>query len=261
MPQTLSSGPAGQTSNEVRFYRKKRICVCSFSLLPRRVKEHPCAIRRACRAPYAAAVNDDRLGQETYGVARLIALSDGIFAIAMTLLILDLPVPQLARATDADLVRALLELKPNFASFVLSFALVGLNWMNHHRLLHNLARSDSRLLTLNLAFLLLVCIVPFAAATLSRYGDLASGVIVYATNLCLMALVSGALRVHLTRAGLLDPEPSRVQLHQSLINSAAVLAVFLASMPIALWRPNVAEYFWLTLIPARALAQRYPWRT
>jgi uncharacterized membrane protein len=143
---------------------------------------------------------------------------------------------------------------------VLSFALVGLNWMNHHRLLHNLRRSDSRLMTLNLAFLLLVCVVPFTAATLSRYGDLATAVIVYAANLCLMSLVSATLRLHLTGAGLLDPEPSRAQLYTSLINAAATFAVFLLSMPIALWRPNAAEYFWLALIPARFFALRYPWR-
>jgi uncharacterized membrane protein len=205
-------------------------------------------------------VSEDRLGQESYGVARLIGLSDGIFAIAMTLLVLDLPVPQLAHPTDADLAQALADLGPNFASFVLSFALVGLNWMNHHRLLRNVARADTRLMQLNLAFLLLVCVVPFTAATLSRYGDQATGVIVYAANLCLMALVSAATRLHLSRARLLDPEPGPAQLHESLANIMGTLAVFLVSMAIALWRPDIAKFFWLTLIPVRISVRRYRWR-
>ena len=65
-------------------------------------------------------MDEDRVashaGQDAYGVARIIALSDGIFAIATTLLVLDLPIPQIARASNADLLAALGDLRPNFAS-------------------------------------------------------------------------------------------------------------------------------------------------
>lgn len=119
----------------------------------------------------------------------------------MTLLVLDLPVPQVTRATNADVLNALGDLRPNFASFVLSFSLVGLNWMNH-RMFRAVARSDQRLMQLNLLQLLVVCFVPFTAALLSRYGDLATAVTVYASNLCLMGIVAIVIRLHLSRGGL-----------------------------------------------------------
>jgi uncharacterized membrane protein len=206
-------------------------------------------------------VDDDRIAareeRDAYGVARTIALSDGIFAIAMTLLVLDLPVPQIARATDADLLRALADLRPNFASFVLSFILVGLNWMNHHRMFRNVVRADQRLMSLNVLLLLLVCLVPFAAAMLSRYGDLATAVIFYAANLSVMGIVSAIMRVLLWRGDLLDPDPGPAQLRAALLGALSSSGVFAVSIPISLWNPSVAEYFWLVLIPLRFVLNRF----
>ncbi|HLZ29417.1 MAG TPA: TMEM175 family protein [Chloroflexota bacterium] len=197
-------------------------------------------------------------GHDAYGVARVIALSDGIFAIATTLLVLDLPIPQLLHATNADLLNALVDLRPNFASFVLSFVLVGLNWINHHRLFRGVVRTDPRLMQLNLAQLLVVCLVPFTAALLARYGELATAVVFYASNLCLMGILSTLMRLHLMRAGLLDPDPGPGQLRRSLFTSLSSVAVFGASIPIAFWNPNLAEFVWLALIPLRVLLTRLP---
>jgi uncharacterized membrane protein len=208
-------------------------------------------------------VDEDRIAERSldgYNVARIIALSDGIFAIAMTLLVLDLPVPQLVHATNADLLGALADLQPGFASFVLSFALVGLNWMNHHRMFRAVARSDQRLSQLNLVLLLLVCLVPFTAALLSRYGDLATAVIFYASNLLLMGIVFTLVRLHVSRAGLLDPRRNLgpLGLRTALLGSLSSSAVFAVSIPLALWNPNVAELFWLILIPLRVVLNRLP---
>src|SRR5579859_8018829 len=161
------------------------------------------------------AVEQDRIaergGLDAYDVARLLALSDGIFAIAMTLLVLDLPVPQLVRAGNADLLSALDGLRANFASFVLSFSIVGLNWLNHHRLFRGVARIDPPLMQLNLVQLLLICFVPFTAALLSGYGDLRAAVALYAGNVCLMGVVSAVTRVHLKRAKRLSHDPGSAQ--------------------------------------------------
>lgn len=203
---------------------------------------------------------DDRAAQSGNGVDRLIFLSDGIFAIAMTLLILDLPVPQIPRATDADLLGAVVELLPNAAAFIISFTLVGFNWMNHHRMLRYLVRYDQRLIVLNLLFLMLICVMPFATGTLSRYGYLATATIAYGAIMCLMAVASTAIRLHLSAANLLDPPADKALARDSVANAFTITAVFLISMPIALWRPDAAKLFWLMLIPTRAIAIRYPWR-
>jgi len=204
------------------------------------------------------AEHDDRrqqmVDQDQYHVGRLLALSDGVFAIAMTLLVLGIPVPQLANPSDADLQAALRTVLPAVGSFALSFVLVGVYWIGHRRLLNGVVRTDARLTWLNLLMLLLVCIVPFTAALLSRYGNLATAVILYATNLALLGLLSLALRL---QSWLLVSEPpSRREREGTIIISVVGIAVFAMSIPIALRSPDLAKYSWLLLLPVGAVFGR-----
>jgi len=180
---------------------------------------------------------------DQYEVGRLLALSDGVFAIAMTLLVLGIPVPQLTNPSDTDLQGALRNVLPDVGSFALSFLLVGTYWMAHRRLLKGVVRTDARLVWLNLFMLLLVCMVPFTAAVLSRYGSLATAVIIYAANLALLGLSSLVLRLQSWL--LLSVPPSRREREGTLIISLVGVAVFAISIPIALWSPSLGEYSWL----------------
>jgi uncharacterized membrane protein len=177
--------------------------------------------------------------RERYDVGRLLALSDGIFAIAMTLLVLDVPVPpHLAQRTDAALVHALMDLEPNLISFGLSFVLVALYWITHRRLFRDVARVSPLLIRLNVLVLLLVCLVPFTAAVLSRYGDIGTAIVVYAINLGALGLVLTGLQVESWRSGLLVPRPSAAQQRWALIRGFGGAAAFLSSVPVALVNPN-----------------------
>jgi len=193
------------------------------------------------------AEDDERRQQvvdhDQYEVGRLLALSDGVFAIAMTLLVLGIPVPQLTNPSDTDLQGALRNVLPDVGSFALSFLLVGMYWMAHRRLLKGVVRTDARLIWLNLLMLLLVCMVPFTAAVLSRYGSLATAVIIYAANLALLGLSSLVLRLQSWL--LLSVPPSRREREGTLIISLVGVAVFAISIPIALWSPSLGEYSWL----------------
>ena len=193
------------------------------------------------------AEDDERRQQvvdhDQYEVGRLLALSDGVFAIAMTLLVLGIPVPQLTNPSDTDLQGALRNVLPDVGSFALSFLLVGTYWMAHRRLLKGVVRTDARLIWLNLLMLLLVCMVPFTAAVLSRYGSLATAVIIYAANLALLGLSSLVLRLQSWL--LLSVPPSRREREGTLIISLVGVAVFAISIPIALWSPSLGEYSWL----------------
>jgi len=93
--------------------------------------------------------------------ARVEAFSDGVFAIAITLLILDLKVPSV---TQGHLGSALARQWPTYAAFLISFWFIGIMWVNHHRLFNHIQRSDNRLLFLNLLLLLGVTVVPFPTA-------------------------------------------------------------------------------------------------
>src|SRR5438105_426474 len=99
--------------------------------------------------------------QHEYDVGRVLALSDGVFAIAMTLLVLGIPVPQFNQPiSDARLLSALDDIQPQLLSFGLSFLLVGVYWVGHRRLFRGLVRTDAWLVWLNLFMLLFVCLVP-----------------------------------------------------------------------------------------------------
>jgi uncharacterized membrane protein len=98
--------------------------------------------------------------------ARIEAFSDGVFAIAVTLLILEIKVPPAGSARFGTL---LLQQWPSYFAFVLSFAFIGIMWINHHRLFNHIRRSDDGLLILNLLLLLGVTAVPFPTAVLATH--------------------------------------------------------------------------------------------
>src|SRR5437899_1855756 len=96
--------------------------------------------------------------------ARIEAFSDGVFAIAITLLILEIKVPGLQQGRLAG---ALLRQWPSYLAFLLSFVYIGIMWMNHHRMFTHIRRSNDTLLLLNLLLLLGVTVVPFPTAVLA----------------------------------------------------------------------------------------------
>jgi uncharacterized membrane protein len=115
----------------------------------------------------------------TTETARLEAFSDGVFAIAITLLILELKVPS---PGAGDLRRQLYMQWPSYLAFFISFAFIGIMWINHHRMFTHIKKSDDVLLILNLALMLGVCIVPFTTSLLAAHighPDARTAVIVY----------------------------------------------------------------------------------
>ncbi len=109
----------------------------------------------------------DALEKET---ARVEAFSDGVFAIAITLLVLEFKVPHIpAGASDRDLYRALGELWPSLVAFLGSFGAILIMWINHHGLFRLIQRTDSRFLFGNGFVLLMVTFVPFPTAVLAEY--------------------------------------------------------------------------------------------
>ncbi|MDP9160419.1 MAG: TMEM175 family protein [Acidobacteriota bacterium] len=98
--------------------------------------------------------------------ARIEAFSDGVFAVAITLLVLEIKIPATSSTT---LGSALLKQWPSYVAFAISFAFIGIMWMNHHRLFNHIRRSDDMLLVLNLLLLLGITVVPFSNGVLAAY--------------------------------------------------------------------------------------------
>jgi uncharacterized membrane protein len=103
-------------------------------------------------------------------VDRLAALTDGVFAIAITLLALEVTVPIVEAGVDgSDLGTALVEQWPSYAAYIVTFFLVGAYWFNHHRMFNLLRGVDHRFLVLNIFFLMAIAIIPFPNALIAEY--------------------------------------------------------------------------------------------
>ena len=163
---------------------------------------------------------------------RLHALTDGVYAIAMTLLVLELHVPD-AR-TSAELVAGLAALAPNLFSFALGFAVLGTYWVGSAVNLSHLARVDRAALFLNVLQLFFISLIPFTTAIIGRYPDQAAAVILYGVHLLLLGLAQYAHWVYISRNPqlshtVIDAATDRAVTRRILVGPAAwVVAILVA---------------------------------
>lgn len=150
--------------------------------------------------------------------ARVEAFSDAVFAIIITLLVLDLRVPREAALRDGSLGRALLHQWPVYAAFVLSFLQVGVVWTNHHAMFHYIRRSDHRLIVYNLLLLMCVALLPFTSALLAEHArgsdsEVRISALVYSGSLGVCGLFFTAVWQHALNAGLVRPHANPHRLY------------------------------------------------
>lgn len=131
-------------------------------------------------------------GTQKFSTRRVEAMTDGVFAIAMTLLVLDLDVSQLGHlTTDNQLWNALLNiLGNNFISFVISFFILGIMWAIHVRQFEHIKYVNRHLMTINTIRLLAVVLIPFTTSLSSAYPDLFIAKILFPLNFLLLAVIS-----------------------------------------------------------------------
>ena len=136
-----------------------------------------------------AELSEAQVGTEP-DTGRLQAFSDGVFAIAITVLVLGLGVPEIPDPlVPIELPKKLLELWPGkLLSYALSFVVTGMFWVAHHMAFHHIRRSTRALLWLNILFLMLVSFIPFPAALLGRYFDQRLALLIYTASLAATGL-------------------------------------------------------------------------
>jgi uncharacterized membrane protein len=121
------------------------------------------------------------------GKNRIEALSDGIFAIVMTLLILELHVPNLApTAPNVEVTPALFALWPKFVSYLVAFVSLGIFWVGHHIMYHAIRRADRTLLWLNIVFFMFVSLLPFSTSVLNAFPRALIAPFLFGANLALV---------------------------------------------------------------------------
>ena len=189
---------------------------------------------------------------------RIEALADGIFAVAMTLLVLDIKSSDnVAFETTNGLIGYLATLEHSFAMYAISFVVLAIFWIAHHILFHYVRHVDRRLLWINMAFLLLVTFVPFSTDLLGDHGHLPLPVVVYGLNLIalggLIALQLHYLCLHPPLAAA-DLTPATAAHMYREIRLYALVPV--ASMAMSLYSPRIGMYLYLllaipTFVPSR----------
>jgi uncharacterized membrane protein len=169
---------------------------------------------------------------EDNSLGRLLALSDGVFAIAMTLLALDLRVPDLGEnVTEQALERALVDVLPNIVTFLVSFYVVAGYWMAHHRVMRSVTTTHPGMVWHTLRLLLVVAALPFPSSLLAEYTHLPISIAVYgATNALATALVLW-LRHDVRAYGVATPSADRDEDRRYSAEQWGNLVVFLLCVP------------------------------
>jgi len=166
---------------------------------------------------------------------RLIFFSDAVFAIAITLLVIEVRVPDLSHPDDAMLGQALLDLMPKYIGFLSSFFVIGRFWMSHHQLFGMLKAADGGLIWTNMFLLMAIAFMPFPTAVLSEYVWVRVGVGFYTCWFTLAGVISYLLtrsavrRRHLIRDDV-SSEQCRERVRGSIVPIAMGIIAFIAGM-------------------------------
>ncbi len=186
--------------------------------------------------------------------SRIVAFSDGVFAIAITLLVLNLDVAK--NLAGSELADALWGERGSLLACAISFAVIGRFWVVHHRFFGEVTAFDGRLLGLNLLYLGCIVLIPFSSEVLGEYGGETAAVVLYSANLVAVILVGQLMAADANRAGLTTADEKTRR--EGSVRSMYIAAVFLLSIPVAFVAPTVAPYMWLVLFldPAGRLARR-----
>jgi uncharacterized membrane protein len=190
---------------------------------------------------------------------RVLFFSDAVFAIAITLLVVDLRVPSIASKVIAS--QQLSDAKLRILGFAISFLVIGLFWMGHHGLFRYITALDRPLIFLNLLFLGTIAFMPYPTALLFASGtDQVAATVFYAACAAGAGLVELAVWLYALRAkGLVPADVSPAVRRYETALLLPVPVVFGLSIPVAFAAPAVAPFTWILLVPIGSVLRRTMW--
>jgi uncharacterized membrane protein len=193
-------------------------------------------------------------------VGRLLSLTDGVVAIALTLLVLQLTVPHLPidqKDSASALKKTLLAGGDEFVSYVISFYVIAAFWLAHHRVFRHVAGHHEGLAWWNFAFLFTITIMPFTSNLLGDYGSNPLAVDLFAVNLLLASLATQAVGVFGGRWGLMKESATPELVWAGRVRAGTISVVVAVSIGLAWVNTDVAKYCWLLIAAAPWLAARW----
>jgi uncharacterized membrane protein len=197
---------------------------------------------------------------EEPGTGRLLALSDGVVAIALTLLVLQLKVPAAHaanRTSPSALYHDLAKGSPQLVAYVVSFYVIAVFWLIHHRV-YRLFRGHREVIAWwNFGFLFTITLFPFSAALMGEFSHNSLAVVEFALNLLLANVVTTLVILVARRRGLFVDAATPALIRGMVMRGMAAAAVIVASIPVALVAPNYAPFVWLLLAVSPRLSERW----
>jgi uncharacterized membrane protein len=190
--------------------------------------------------------------------ARVESFSDGVFAFAITLLVLGFQVPNLDSADDPSLVKALVGQLPQLIPYVTSFATIGIIWLNHHTMFHEVDHVERGTLVLNLLLLLVVSFIPYPTAVLGRYGPLRSSGVLYGVVLTILGLTYTMLWRHIASRRLSKDADDSGRLRAKMLRNLLGTIGYPLGTVIAFFRPRVAVLIYLAVAVYYLFPERPP---
>jgi uncharacterized membrane protein len=189
---------------------------------------------------------------------RVLAFSDGLFAIAMTLLVVGIGLPTVS---DADSVGALWDglgdQQEDVISFFISFAVIGRYWLAHHQFFARLAAIDGRLIAINLVYLAFIAFLPFPTDLLGNYFENPLSVAIYAVNVAAISGLEVVLFRHAHQRGLMRERLPEPVYQWGVVQSLSPVVFFLLSVPVAFIGTEWAVACWFLGIPFSMISARW----
>ena len=193
------------------------------------------------------------------GKQRLEALVDGIFAVAMTLLVLDLKLPEnIVYPSDHALWARLVSLERHFIIYVLSFAVTAMYWIGHHLQFQFVRAINRSMIWINMLYLLLVSFLPFATDLVGDHKDLTLPCEIYGATLLALSAVAFAHTRYLARHPVLATAEFTLQIAAMFERRAVVFSMVpITSMIVAFYNTHLALYVYALLVIVHFLANPF----
>jgi uncharacterized membrane protein len=190
---------------------------------------------------------------------RTVAFSDGVFAIAITLLVLTIQIPHLQGDSQSQLDRLLDQELPDLFAYFIGFFVIGGFWYRHHMFFDSLRGFDRRLLLANMVFLSLIALIPFPTAVLGDHLGLTVSVVMFAVVVAL-AGIADAVMLWLALDRDLLPLEEEARPRRYVARSLLIPGLFLLSIPVGFASASAAEWMWIgVLLIGPRVAARLGW--
>lgn len=202
--------------------------------------------------------------KKEFQLERLILFSDAVFAIAITLMVIEIKIPEIDKSIVSDtlLGKELAHLIPRFAGFLISFVIVGLYWTVHHKIFAYADNYNNKLLWLNLFFLMSIALMPFSSGFYGEYApriNLLYPYGFYCFNICLTGLLNFLLWRYISspKSGISEQVISPARRSYASFRSLVVPLAFLNSFLVSLFNPVIAHYMPLLIPAMMKIAAKY----